>query len=33
MWENILKTVIVVVAEEVIREIFGDDNKAKQTNR
>ena len=30
MWENILKTVVVVVAEELVREMIGGDDKERQ---
>ena len=33
MWENILKTVVVIVAEEIEREIIGGDDKETQKRK
>ena len=33
MWENILKTVVVVVAEEIVREMIGSDDKETQKRK
>ena len=33
MWENILKTVVVIVAEEIVREIIGGDDKDTQKRK
>lgn len=33
MWENILKTVVVIVAEEIAREMIGGDDKETQKRK
>ena len=33
MWENILKTVVVIVAEELVREMIGGDDKETQKRK
>lgn len=33
MWENILKTVVVIVAEEIVREMIGGDYKETQKRK
>ena len=33
MWENILKTIVVIVAEEIAREIFGGDDNETQKRK